>query len=285
MNIPLNQQPNKASLSHRGWLLIGAFVLSALVLGTLFRVTFSLQPVGIWLLWGGAILVSFAPIVGLAIWRGKPDGWHEIGLALGVWFMNFSCQLLMRKLPIFSSLEWNWTGKVFAIIASLTFIALWRGINWREAGFTGLRKGSWLPFIVLVLLWFPLSGPWAGEGPTKIETLLFDATIPGIDEEIVYRGIMLALFNRAFGTPWKVLGASIGWGWILSSVLFGLMHGIGFKDSQFIFSIAPIIVTGIGGFVMGWIRERTGSLYPAIFLHSMGEATHHVINALVNGLV
>ncbi len=213
MSIPLNQtqiHSDKSSLLHRGWLLIGVFTLAALVLGALGRGSFYLHAVWIWMLWGAAILACLMPVMILAIWRGKPDGWHDIGLALGVWFMNFSCLLLMRRLPIFSGLEWNWTGKVFAIVASLAFIGLWRGISWHEIGFAGLRKGSWLPFIVLALLWIPLSGPQAGNGPTKIEALLFNLTMPGIDEEIVYRGILLALLNRAFGTPWKVLGASVG---------------------------------------------------------------------------
>ena len=287
MNIPLNQtqiQPDKASSSRRGWLLISVFTLLALVFGTLFRGSLSLQVVGVWILEGAAILACLTPVMALAVWRGKPGEWQDVGLALGVWFMNFSCLVLMRRLPIFSSLQWNWTGKVFAIVASLVFIGLWRGISWRETGFAGLRKGSWLPLIVLTLFWLALSGPWIGNDPTKTETLLFQLTMPGIDEEIVYRGIMLVLLNRAFGTPWKVLGASVGWGWILTSVLFGLVHSIEFNQFQFQFSITRLIFPSLSGILMGWIRERTDSLYPAILLHNMGNATQYIVNALVNGL-
>lgn len=284
MNIPLDQtQPNKATALHRGWLVIGVFVLLALILGALFKRSFPLTSLGMLLLWAAAILAFLAPVMALAIWRGKPDGWQDIGLALGVWFMNLSCMLLMSRLPIFSSLEWNWTGKGFAILASLAFLVVWRGISWREVGFAGLRKGSWLPFLVVALVLTPL-GSQAEAGPVKTETLLFQLIMPGIDEELVYRGILLALLNRAFGRPWKVLGASVGWGWILSSVLFGLMHGVGFNHSQFVFSIFPIIFTGIGALMLGWLRERTGSLYPAIVVHSLGDSTSYVINALVNGL-
>jgi uncharacterized protein len=289
MSIPPDQtqiHSERSSLTHRGWLLIGAFTLLALVLSMLLK-PFSLLAVGVWILWGAAILACLAPVLALAVWRGKPDGWHDIGLALGVWFMNFSCLILMRNLPIFSSLKWNWTGKVFAIIVSLAFIGLWRGMTWREIGFTGLRKGSWLPFIMLVLLSFVVFlALYTKDVPTKVETLLFQLTMPGIDEEIVFRGILLVLLNRAFGTPWKVLGANVGWGWLISCVLFGLIHGIGFTGSQFLFqfSLAPIIKASITGLVIGWLRERTGSLYPAIFLHATVDATGFVINALVSGL-
>jgi membrane protease YdiL (CAAX protease family) len=150
-----------------------------------------------------------------------------------------------------------------------------------------LRKGSWLPFIVLVLLSFvAFLALYTKDVPTKVETLLFQLTMPGVDEEIVFRGILLLLLSRAFSTSWKLLGANVGWGWIISSVLFGLIHGIGFTGSQFQFqfSLAPIIIASITGLIIGWLRERTGSLYPAIFLHATVDATGFVINALVNGL-
>jgi hypothetical protein len=148
-----------------------------------------------------------------------------------------------------------------------------------------LRKSSWLPFIVLVLLTFVVFlALYTKDVPTKVETLLFQLTMPGIDEEIVFRGILLLLLDRAFGTPWKVLGANVGWGWLISSMLFGLIHGIGFTGSHFQFSLAPIIIAGVTGLVIGWLRERSGSLYPAIVLHATVDATGFVINALVSGL-
>jgi membrane protease YdiL (CAAX protease family) len=290
MTIPSSQiqfQSYKSSLVNRGWLLIGVITLLAVVLSTLLK-PFSLLDVGIWILWGAAIVACLAPVLALAVWRGKPVVWHYIGLALGVWFMNFSCGILMHKFPIFSDLQWNWTGKISAIIASLVFIGLWRGIPWREIGFTGFRKGSWLPFIVLVLLSFlflSLSLFLSTEDvPTKVETLLFQLTIPSIDEEIVYRGILLVLLNRAFGTPWKVEGANVGWGWLIISVLCGLGHGIGFTGSQFQFSLVSIITASIVSLTIGWMRERTGSLYAAIFLHTTWNSTGLIINAILNGL-
>ena len=267
-----------------GWLLIGAFTLSALIIGILIQGSFSLQAVWIWLLWAAAVLACIAPVIALAIWRAKPLTRFDVGLTLGVWFMNFSCLLLMNRLPIFSDLEWNWTGKAFAIIATLAFIGLWHGVSWREIGFAGLRKGSWWPFIVLAVIWFLLSGWQPGSDPTIFESLLFNLSMPAIDEELVYRGVLLALLNRTFGTPWKVLGASVGWGWVISSVLFGLVHGVGFNESRVLFNIAPIIFTSIGGLIMGWVRSRTGSLFSSMALHSIGDGAGYAVNALVHGL-
>jgi hypothetical protein len=65
------------SASKRGWLLIGVFTTLALVLGMLFKGSFDLQAVWIWILWCGAILACLAPVIALAIWRGKPDGWND----------------------------------------------------------------------------------------------------------------------------------------------------------------------------------------------------------------
>ena len=280
----LTPSPETAPSTARAWLLIALFVFSAVILGILFKDSFTLESVRIWLLWGAAVMACIVPVIALAIWRGKPENRQNIGLALGVWFMNFSCLLLMNRLPILSDLAWNWTGKTFAIIATLAFVGLWHGVNWREIGFAGLRKGSWRPFIILTVIWFLLSGWRTGGDPTELESLLFNLSLPAIDEELIYRGVLLVLLNRTFGTPWKVLGASVGWGWVICSVLFGMVHGIGFDQSQFQFDIAPIFFTGIGGLIMGWVRERTGSLFSSMALHAIGDGAGYAVNAMINGL-
>lgn len=54
--------------------------------------------------------------------------------------------------------------------------------------------------------------------------------MPGLDEETFYRGVALALLNRAFGKNQDLFGARIGWGLIIISVLIGLVHGVGLTD-------------------------------------------------------
>ncbi len=67
-------------------------------------------------------------------------------------------------------------------------------------------------------------------------------------EELTYRGLGYALLER-FGRWPAILAVGL---------LFGLAHGL-------LVSL-PIIVTF--GCVLGWIRARTGSVYPGMLLHA-----------------
>ncbi len=49
--------------------------------------------------------------------------------------------------------------------------------------------------------------------------------MPGLAEEFVFRGVFQSLLNEAFGQPWRLARASLGWGGIITAVLFVVGHG------------------------------------------------------------
>lgn len=104
----------------------------------------------------------------------------------------------------------------------------------------------------------------------ETERLLFQATLPGLNEELIYRGFAMAMIDRAFrGRSWQVLGAPIGMGALLTSVLFGVQHGMGFVDGQFVVSWLAIALTGALGLLLAWMRARTGSLVAPVLAHNI----------------
>ncbi len=54
----------------------------------------------------------------------------------------------------------------------------------------------------------------------------FQATMPGLAEELVYRGVFVSLLDRAFGRPWRIAGADVGWGTIAVAVVFAAVHAV-----------------------------------------------------------
>jgi uncharacterized protein len=55
--------------------------------------------------------------------------------------------------------------------------------------------------------------------------LWYQALIPGPSEEPLYRGLALVLLDRAFGNRfWNVVGAPFGFGAIITSIWFGVIH-------------------------------------------------------------
>lgn len=88
--------------------------------------------------------------------------------------------------------------------------------------------------------------------PTSIVAEIFTvAIIPGIVEEIIFRGIILGMF-RKFGDGFAVF---------ISALLFGISH---FNTIQFIFAF-------IIGLVFGFITVKLNSLLPSIIAHALNN--------------
>ncbi len=186
--------------------------------------------------------------------------------------------IILMKAPqpaFMDGLSQPWIAKALEAILAIAFIFIYRKISFKEYGFTStMEKGSLKPIIiVLIAVTVLVNGVQylsKGFAGSDTETLLYQATMPGIAQELIFRGVLLGLLNKAFGKTWKVFGANIGWGVIITSVLYGLIHGL-FADTSFDIQVAltKIIVTGLIGFVLAWVKERSGSLVPAILGHNL----------------
>ncbi len=191
-----------------------------------------------------------------------------------VLLVNNTCLgLLPKLLPL--GLTWNWIGKGSASLLAVVFIWSFKKLPRSDYGFTTtVQPNTWKPiaytFLFVSLLLAGLQYGVDGFSGVNVETLLFQATMPGIAEELVYRGILLALLNDWFGRPWKLGGAAMGWGSVITSLLFGLAHGILIgKGFSLHVDLVTAIFTGLLGFLMAWARERSGSLVPAILGHNL----------------
>ena len=76
----------------------------------------------------------------------------------------------------------------------------------------------------------------------------------GFGEELLYRGFLMDRLKRLKG-----VGNSI-WGPIfIQALIFGVSHGYQ--------SLSGVIITGVVGFGLGWLRMRTNSLLPLVLAH------------------
>lgn len=102
------------------------------------------------------------------------------------------------------------------------------------------------------------NGPGARQ-PASAETIAFQLTMPGMEEETFYRGVLLLSLDQAFRGRVTVLGVDWGWGAVLSCALFGLAHAFGFSDGHFSFDPLTMALTALPSFLGIWLRLRTGS--------------------------
>ena len=227
-------------------------------------------------MWGWLGAVALAAGAAAVLSRGKVRwGW----LAAGLLLMAVYDAVLTRgygHLPLsFGSSNWNWEGKMLAVLLSLVVASL-PFIGWKRAGLTLKQDRRGLPgalilsgLLVALLLGLALYFP--GQG-FDLDSLAFQLTMPGLDEELFYRGVLLLMLNEAFGRPVRILGAWMGWGAVLSSLAFGLTHALGYADGAFTFEPLLMASTGVSALLLVWLREKTGSVLLPILLHNYGNA-------------
>lgn len=225
---------------------------------------------------GGLILLVWLAVASPVAAQAGREG----AIAVIVVSLLFLVNLIGLSLPhigFFAELDWNWQGKTLDLVWCLLLIGMLSPQMRREIGWTLATRPGTLPvaFIniaILAIAGFALLGGGSGQELT-LERVLFDTAHPNLVEEIVFRGFMLAMLDRAFGTRWTFGGAWIGWGVVLTAWLFGLVHGIALDaDGALVFSLPYLLLTFIAGLVLGWIRALTGSLWPAFLAHAAPEA-------------
>jgi membrane protease YdiL (CAAX protease family) len=101
----------------------------------------------------------------------------------------------------------------------------------------------------------------AGSVSEFLMLLLVAAVVPGICEELAFRGLIQTGLRRSFGTNHAIV-----WG----GAMFALLH------------LNPWNFIGLWTFgaLLGYLRERTGSVYPSIAAHIANNSLALVVFAL-----
>lgn len=176
--------------------------------------------------------------------------------------------------------EWNWSGKTYSLLLSLG-VVIGLGIKPKAIGLTLSQrnlKASLIALGLFVLWGFSLGLLFKPSAPSA-ETLAFQASMPGIAEELVYRGIAPALLlglirgrEPSQGIPWAVV--------FITAILFGVWHGLSYSDAAFSFDPMSALFPFIGSIAGGWLRFNSGSLLFPILAHSFANVAFH-LTALV----
>jgi membrane protease YdiL (CAAX protease family) len=226
-----------------------------------------------------ALLLSVGAALGLADRRNFSAQWLVIA-ALLVAINDALLTLGYGWLPDLIGGTWNWQGKLMALAATMAVVAL-PAFGLRAVGLTlshepGSLKAAapvaaaYCAFFVLLAVIFPADQPSA-------EDVAFQLTMPGLEEELFYRGILLFALDQAFRGRKRLLGVDWGWGAVLSSTLFGLTHAFGYSEGAFSFDPVTMALTAIPSFIAVWLRLRTGSLLLPVLLHNFGNTLSFIV--------
>lgn len=182
--------------------------------------------------------------------------------------------------------RWNWTGKLLSIAGSTLFYLLFRKY-FRENDFVTVRqKEGSLRTVSLVTLGMLLVwsiGFFFGKTVAfNIETLAFQLTMPGFDEEFAYRGIALGLLVSALSDQitigkWNIGNPAV---WI-TATLFGLAHGVHLtKDWHAQVDWNILWGTFLFGWILAWMTLKSRSILIPIVLHNLSNTIGYLIMML-----
>ncbi|MEI2430160.1 CPBP family intramembrane glutamic endopeptidase [Lysobacter yananisis] len=173
---------------------------------------------------------------------------------------------------------WNWSGKLYSLaLAALVALAL--GIKPAALGLTLRQRhlGTSLAVLGLFVVWGLGLGLWFKPGVADAETLAFQVSMPGLAEELAYRGIAPALLlgwiggrepRREERMPWAAI--------VATAVVFGLWHGLGYARGAYSFDPMSALFPFIGSLAGGWLRFRSGSLLFPLLIHSVANLAFHL---------
>ena len=224
-----------------------------------------------------ALLIGVVGVVALAFRRRPDPRWTTVAVLV---ITALVLAIFFRVAPTFgfeTGLEWNWLGKGFAIGACLFAVALMPGVRWADVGLRLPEPGSLRPGLIAGAI-LCLTGwavtlflPGGGGPPPTTETLLYQASLPGLHEELFHRAIVTLLLDRALGQfgGVRIAGATLTPGAFASIAWFGLLHGIGVQDGAFGFSWEAVLMSTAAGFGLQWIYARTRSLLLPVLAHNL----------------
>lgn len=228
-----------------------------------------------------AILLGIGLVLGLLDRNNFAPRWLLVAAAF-VFVNEAMLTNLYGVLPdMFSGSNWNWQGKILALVATLA-IAAHPALGWQRTGLTLKQAPGSLKAVIPVALLYcafflAIALAFPDDGATA-ETVAFQLTMPGLEEEPFYRGILLLALNEAFRGRFRALGINWGWAALLSSLVFGLAHAFSYSSAEGV-GFEPVIMalTAIPSLLAVWMRERTGSLLLPVVMHNFGNAIGHML--------
>ena len=217
------------------------------------------------LMWLGTLVV-------VRVWLAIVDaGLHEVFKAV--------VPILFMYVPVFVC----WLRGVDSYDYPLYIPRLRDGDAWGEA----LRLNAVVivlftgPYLVGYHFWttIVMRGEYmSGELPESVLMLvgyhLFFVAVP---EEFFYRGYVQTRLDEVYRPKWNIFGVKMGWGWLLTCVIFAFGHSIVIFQWWHFAIIFPSLI-------FGWLRSRTGGVLAGAIFHAWCNVTVSILDH-VYGLV
>ena len=163
-------------------------------------------------------------------------------------------------------------------IAFILFVFVLWGLGWlRPSGLRKINLGWSWAMILIVLIYKVLTTIHAFTGsvilvipntPASVAESVYSFPT-ALVEEAMYRGVVLLAMIAAWGDTKKGIVKAI----LLSSILFGMLHLLNAIANPFGMVLFQAVIVSLPGILYAALFLRTGSLWPAIIIHWLTNAS------------
>ncbi len=216
--------------------------------------------------------IAFSPVLVYAAFKKSKPVFIACALVTLLDLLQAFVLFLPIPYPRFLGfLHYNWIQKALVSLISLVLMLKLK----EKCGLNIPSKGSGFALAILIGIAFAALDVFMNQaniGNVDRETIFYQLTMPGLQEEIMYRGLMLYFLDDSLGTPWKFAGVRFGVGALITSALFSFGHLVIF-DVHWNLIINPDILSWINQFlfalVMCWLRYFTKSAWTCVLAHNL----------------
>lgn len=224
----------------------------------------------------GLTMASVLPFVLIATWHSRTRRWRLLSFVASLVILDVALVEIPR-VDGFQHLHWSWQESMLSTAWPFLLVAFVPGISLVSVGVTSRFRPGWFkPSMVAGLLALAVPAVFFILGTRKkldAQGWAFLLIMPGLAEELVFRGVYQSLLNSVFGKPWRLANAEFGWGLVITAILFAGSNGLVAVDPQLHARI--VVPAAIAPFLMslvsGWIRERADSVWPSVFGHNLSN--------------
>jgi membrane protease YdiL (CAAX protease family) len=238
------------------------------------------------LLQAGLVLALALPFLAIAGWRARAVRWSVV-LLVGALAALDAFLVELPRVGLFRAHHWSWQESLLTLAWPFVLVAMIPGITLASIGVTSRFRPGWLrPSLVAALIAVAVPGVFFALGARKTlsaEGWVYLSLMPGLAEEVAFRGVLQPLLHQAFGRPWRLAGAEFGWGLVITAILFAGFNGLVDVDADLHARIRPLaaIAPLMSSLVSGWVRERTDSVWPCVLGHDLSNLVIPLASLLV----
>jgi hypothetical protein len=233
------------------------------------------------LLDAGAELALPVGVIALALLVGRVrDSWLLPLLVLLVLADSLALNLhTWARLPSLVSSGWNWDGKLAALVLTMGALLFLPKAELAQLGmFRGPAAGSMRPLCITiaVVIAFAVARGCMSSIPQSAETLIFQATLPGLHEEFAYRGLWWVLLAATLDRGAIEAGRIPRWTLVITTLLFACAHGVDWsRDSGLMVNNTALAMGTLAGTAYGLVQGYGRCLWLTVLVHNLSNIIVH----------